>query len=746
MSLSTSSFPSHINSAGPLSLSNPVNAEEKHFEKTVKSSSIQNSEASCTYKGPTKHGFRIRISRDLENAQVRRGRYKPDMPSLHPDHQRVTFLMENGESFKVNGLLREGTQDRFDVLDQRTGAYLATLNRTTTEDGKVVWMTSRNTGLGGGAPNEHAAEKAEYEATVPLLNPGEDINALFKPLEKKKPHPLSFNVLKAELDNEWEKLTEEIPLSLRTLPTHLLKECLVPATPLALMGLCAYLTLNLVNSQRDRESESPPDQNLALIVASFSSMAIPAVYSAFDRIVDRAILSTNNPAIFKKLTHQQVASHIFKRFKERFEMHIKGLENEHQQNIRMTGLAVESMLQSDEPKLAELKIGLERYLIEIAFSAMKRVDVATYDGDTARQKKSEEELQRFLSIYPKATREGFMLLDQHVEDISKSKKLSRRNFFLQADKENAKAGGIGKSLAIKTYCAIKGKTFLKFSVSQKGLWHLTGMYADNARFDFSVEHSESLAPLVFEVMKSHDAAPIVYLEEAGETIANSNALNSDFNHAAMKEFSDTDIKTMQIPGWGNREIDISGWTVVAAGNIDVTDVDEQEIDKVPAAVSRRWTPIPFHPFGKTEKERVFHLTASTLLNAFKENGKIAQDILEKIENDLKTYRSFIIENDTHPGAPGVMRATDHAARYIRLGYQRGEPFTNIEIEQKILLALKQVEQVDAKKKETPPIFEKPGNKLGDGKQTLRTFDPSTPAPDVLREQLRQATESRLRDD
>jgi hypothetical protein len=508
------------------------------------------------------------------------------------------------------------------------------------------------------------------------------------------------------------------------------------------MGSCAYLVLSLYNQNKAEDLKI--DQNITMIAAAFGGQALGGVYKGVQNLVDSIILSTNNPGMFKKLSHKETASHIFHGFSQRFEKHIRDLPQNDQNNIKMTRLAVVSKLQEDKPNLSELKIAIERYLIEIAFTAMERVDAATFDGDKALQNQSDAEFQRFLLLYPEKTREGLEMLNQHVEDISKSKNLPRRNFFLQSDKEIAQAGGMGKSLAIKTYCQIKGKNFLKFSVGERGLWHLTGMYNTNARFDFSVEHNMSLAPLVFEVMQAHDEAPIVFLEEAGEAVANSSAQNSHFNRSAMKNFSDTDIQTMVVPGWANREIDISGWTLVAAGNIDITDTHETEVGKTPAAVSRRWDPIPFCRFGYEEKSRVFDNASKFLNTAFKENGKMPPDMLDNIAKDLESYREFIIENDTHPGAPGVMRATDHAARYIRLGYQKGKPFKNIEIEKRILEALRQVEQVDSEKSQTSTNFDKPGYKLGDGEETHRTFQIETPEKERLRNMLADAADARLK--
>lgn len=659
-----------------------------------------------------------------------------------PSHERVLFLNKSGEFCKVNGMKRKGRQDTFDVISQGDHVHLGTLKRTATDSGLTVWMTKENTGCKGGLETSDAAPEKIDDFNISEVDHAASIIDLFKPLKINSGHPLSFDSLKRESDEEWAKWTRDTEMSLSQLPTYFLKECLVPATPLVMMCGCAYMAVSMANNFKPDDPENSIAGHFPMIAALVSGAAMGGVVRAFSKIVDNVVLSHPDPSRFRKLSHQEAARTLFSRYSKRFESHIEAQPAAVKDNIRTTALAVESMLKSDTMDLAKLKIGLERYLIEIAFSAMARVDVATYGGNIELQKQSNEEFEKFLSLYPDETQKGLILLNQHVEDVSKCDTLDRRNFFLQSDKTIAAFGGMGKSLAIKAYCRLKGKTLVKFSISEKGLWHLTGMYNNNVRFDFSIEHNESLAPLIFEVMKTHDAAPIVFFEEAGEAVANSQAHNSRFNHAALKELSDPTNHTLKVSGWGGRELDISGWTIVAAGNIDITDNDETAVGKTPAAVARRWDPIFFYPFEWEQKSNCFDLTVSHLKKAFKQNGKMPEGMLSQIFGELDGYREFIIENDNHPGASGVMRATDRAARYIRSGHEKNRPFTNFEIQCEILVSLKQVEQVKEQEHRASELFTRRGHRLADGMETISPGQAATPEAATLRSLLAASAEQR----
>jgi hypothetical protein len=62
-------------------------------------------------------------------------------------------------------------------------------------------------------------KEAEHEAKIPVLDTDKDVGAFFFKTVERKNHPLSFNVLKSEMDDEWEKLSRETQQKTARIPS-----------------------------------------------------------------------------------------------------------------------------------------------------------------------------------------------------------------------------------------------------------------------------------------------------------------------------------------------------------------------------------------------------------------------------------------------------------------------------------------------------------------------------------------------
>jgi hypothetical protein len=117
---------------------------------------------------------------------------------------------------------------------------------------------------------------------------------------------------------------------------------------------------------------------------------------------------------------------------------------------------------------------------------------------------------------------------------------------------------------------------------------------------------------------------------------------------------------------GDYKLNTKTWIRVADGNVDITKPDDTKPRKFSYAMARRFQIVlKFGPWKKKDKIRVYDIHMKRQLKSIEAIERYAS-FAPLIEHNLNSLRDFIIDNDTQPGATGVINDIETATNAIAI--------------------------------------------------------------------------------